>query len=141
MKRVRYSLERLTLDLNGKAVVRKNSPALHRILSSGNGGDNLLDKSRKKWLKRLDALALFTDVISLWRKGIVHLVPDPAISHNSKYNRHAEWLRALFELNRSEYDRLVREWKDRHWRRSNLWKAVSQHGLPLPEKRQVDHGP
>lgn len=135
MKRVRYSLERLTLDLNRGSAVRKSSPTLHRMLSSGYGGGDLLDQSRKRWLKRLDAQGLFPDAMAVWKKGIVHLIPDPASSHKSSYDHHAEWLKVLYELNRTEYDRLVKEWRDIHRRRLNLWKAVSVQGLPIPGKK------
>ncbi|MDJ0762804.1 MAG: hypothetical protein QNJ97_07415 [Myxococcota bacterium] len=135
MKHLRYYLEKLTWELNRSSAIRKISPALYQILSSRYSESDLLDKSMKRWLKRLDGSALFSDIMAVWKKGIVHLVPDPAGARNSRYDHHAEWLKALFELNHPEYDRMVKEWREIHRRRINLWKAVSKQGLPVPGKR------
>jgi hypothetical protein len=91
VKRMRDSLERLTIDLNNGAAVRKASPTFYRIISSRHGRDSLLDQSRSKWLERLNASVLFSDIMALWKKAVPHLVPDPAESHQSRYEEHAEW--------------------------------------------------
>lgn len=108
--RRRDSIEQLTLDLNSGAAVRKVSPTLHQIISSRHDGDSLLDQSRRKWLERLDASVLISDIVALWKKAAPHFVPDPAESRQSGYDQHAEWLKVLYELNRREYDKVIRQW-------------------------------
>ena len=124
-------LELLTADLDDGAAVEAASPTLRGCLRAASGGRSELRASRRLWLTRLGAAAVLPDVIALWRRRADLLPPDPRANHESRYDDHAAWLAAVFELNRSAYAKVLVEWRRDHRRRSNLWRAVAARGLPV----------
>jgi hypothetical protein len=131
----REALAVLTLDLDEKSELRRLSPTLKRLISSPDwSARSTLRTSRRRRLHMLKPTSLFTDIIGLWRRNVHRLVPDPAQEVNSNYERSADWLAAVLELNTRSYKKIVSEWAVTHRRRRNLWKALAKKNLPLSEK-------
>ena len=131
LKQALGALGRLTLDLDVGSQLRKTAPTLHRLLSQEWEGNRSVSASRRRWLERLEAPSLFSEVIQFWKRNLASLVPDPAQSFGSNYDTCAEWLAAVLELDPRSYEKIVREWTVTHHRRRNLWKALTKRGLPL----------
>jgi len=67
----------------------------------------------------------------LWKNRLSHIVPDPKVVCKSDYANHAQWMKALYELSRESYDRVLAEWREKHKRRRNLWRDMKSNGLPI----------
>ena len=131
LQQSRDALGTLTLDLDRGSSLRRASPTLHRLLSTGWPGEPAVTASRRRWVERLGVADLFADVLDFWRRHAASLVPDPANATGSNYNDCAEWLAAVFELDPAAYRRVVRGWAGPHARRKNLWLAITRKQLPL----------
>ena len=130
LRRARYSLTTLTLDLDHDGELKRTAPMLRRLLSHDQDGARRLDRARRQWIRRLRGKDLFPEVIEFWRRNMACLVPDPAHAHGSNYDNCADWMVALRELNPESYATMVRSWSDTHKRRRNLWRAFEERGLP-----------
>jgi hypothetical protein len=64
----------------------------------------------------------------IWREHLHLLVPSP--DSGGSYYQHATLMKALYEVNRTSYDRILNEWKTAHRRRRNLWKEMANLKLP-----------
>lgn len=131
LERNMRALEMLTLELDQGSRLQKASAMLHRLLSGRSRDDTALGASRRRWLERLAGPDLFSEVLEFWRRNTARLVPDPAHVRHAHYDRCAEWLRALFELDPEACRKLVRGWTTRHRRRRNLWIALRKLDLPV----------
>ena len=65
----------------------------------------------------------------IWEKHLQTLVPSPG-SSGSYYREQALWMKALSEVNRAAYDKLLAQWRVVYGRRRNLWAEMK--GLQLP---------
>jgi len=120
-----------TMDAPGKEKWKKQYPALFRAAFPLSNVKSDLALSRKKALKTISAGESFEQAIEVWKKQFFRLVPDPSKSSKSQYQIHASWMKALFELNRKDYDTLLDDWRKRHGRRKNLWRDMRGEGLPV----------
>ncbi len=125
------ALGQLTLDLDADSQLRKTAPTLHGLLSSSLWVDNTtVGVSRRRWIERLGAAALFPEVLTFWKRHAARLIPDPAQASGSNYDHCAEWLAAFSELDTQAAEKILQEWSATHHRRRNLWKALAARGLP-----------
>ena len=60
---------------------------------------------------------------------IGNLILDSFQAHKSEYAEHAEWAKALQELNPEAYAKLLDRWRKKHNRRRNLWRAMKAQDL------------
>jgi hypothetical protein len=65
----------------------------------------------------------------IWQQHLHLLVPSPD-SGGSHYQDHALFMKALSEVNRLSYDRIIAEWKIVHRRRRDLWAKMASLKLP-----------
>ncbi len=130
LQQSRNALGTLTLDLDIGSSLPRTSPTLLRLLSRRSEGDRPLSTSRRRWVEELGGADLLPEVIEFWRRHAASLVPDPATATGSNYDDCAEWLAAVFELDSTVYQRIVRGWAVAHARRKNLWLAITRRQLP-----------
>jgi hypothetical protein len=64
-----------------------------------------------------------------FKKNAPDLVPDPALAHGSRYEEHAQWLRAVKEIDPVACRTIMDQWKAQHNRRRNLWDSLKRAGL------------
>jgi hypothetical protein len=124
------SLRTLTLDLDRRAELQRTAPTLRALLSRYADRGRAVDRTRREWIRKLGGESLLPDVVEFWRRNAARLVPDPAQAGGSEYSECADWLKAVFELNPKEFQRIVQRWRVEHKRRRNLWKAIAERGLP-----------
>ena len=132
VRRSRRSLGVLTLDIDPGSALRREAPALRRILERELRDTEPMRKSRRGWVKRLRGSDLTSDVIELWRSHAAELVPDPGGTTGSYYDECADWMAVLFELDIDAYHQTARAWSVTHKRRRNLWRALEKRKLPIP---------
>jgi hypothetical protein len=120
----------LTLDLDFDLQLKSNSPVLKRLLSGHEVGDRRVAETRRGWLRHLDASALFPELMEIWKRNAARLVPEPEHSVGD-YDDCAEWLAVVRDLDASSCERILQEWKPKHRRRRNLWKALERAKVPL----------
>lgn len=125
LRRGLNALSVLTLDLDFDSQLKTRSPALTRLLSQHREGDRRLTATRRTWLKRLGATGLLPDVIQFWERNAIHLVPEPEHSAGN-YDDCAEWLAVVRDFDPSSCEKILQEWKLKHRRRKNLWKALER---------------
>ncbi len=128
LRRARWAAALLTLDLGSDGELRRTHPHLHRVLSEHNETRRLMQASRHAWLRRLEASALLPKLMAFWKSNAARLVPDPS-NCPAGYGHAANWLAAVKELDRTEFTRILADWRVKHGRRKNLWKEVSSRGL------------
>ena len=96
-------------------------------------GEPALDATLENSLR--EALTLLTvgpaeiEPMPIWREHLHLLVPSPD-SGGSHYQRHALLMKALNEVDRASYDRIITVWKTAHRRRRNLWTEMADLKLP-----------
>ena len=121
----------LTLDLDHEGRVTRHSRALHRLLDRivGRFGDPALRKWRRLWLQRLGARVVLDEVLEVWKRVAIPLVPDPAEGASPDYGECADWLAVAAELDPEGCRTLLARWSVDHRRRRNLWKKLRARGL------------
>jgi hypothetical protein len=117
----------LTKDLKVKSQYGQRYPAFCSMVSREvTAREN--EKSRREWLKRMDAEKSLTRLIRCWQKHAEALLPDPQTS-DSTYQEVADWMVVLKELNPRACHAVIQQWKVDHARRRNLWAALEACGL------------
>lgn len=119
----------LALDVATVAGLSKRHPQLHRRLAEVRGGQDRLDKVRRRWLDRLGATALANDLIAFISRNARRLIPDPGHGGGSNYDDCAAWIAAIMEVDQSAGQAVVRQWRADHKRRRNLWAALAKRGV------------
>jgi hypothetical protein len=76
-----------------------------------------------------DALLRLPEELHALDSDLHLLVPSPD-SGGSHYQRHALLMKALNEVDRASYDRIITEWKSAHRLRRNLWTEMANLKLP-----------
>jgi hypothetical protein len=84
-----------------------------------------------KWLKEINGISFAPLLKDFWVKQLLNFLPDPVNAHKSNYGQHARWLSALREVNPKEYQTILTQWKQKHHRRRNLWKAIQEVGIEI----------
>ena len=124
-------LARLTADLPGSAHLRDLYPTFSDVVLPEKGESSELDKARRAGLKKMGAGICLAPSLDVWRNMLHRVVPNPAVAPGSNYDRHAAWMKALYELSDREYERVLARWRKTHTRRRNLWRDMGNLGLPL----------
>ncbi len=91
----------LALDVATVAGLSKRHPQLHRRLAEVRGGQDRLDKVRRRWLDRLGATELANDLIAFISRNARRLIPDPGHGGGSNYDDCAAWIAAIMEVDQS----------------------------------------
>ena len=91
--------------------------------------DKISDTFRKSYLKLAGANSLTGEIIDTWKNNVEKFIPSPADVHKADYSRHAKWLAIAKELNLDTYQKFHNDWKLNHWRKRNLWSALSNYGI------------
>lgn len=126
----RSQLIALAGDLASVSSLKKSHPQFARLT----GGEQRYGVARcvgarRRWLKRMDAEAIVPGLIACAKSNASQLVPDPSHAYGSRYEEHAQWLRAVKEIDSAACRRIIEGWKVRHKRRRNLWDALKRGGL------------
>ncbi|MCP4344134.1 MAG: hypothetical protein GY795_01235 [Desulfobacterales bacterium] len=119
----------LTLDMAELSDFKKQYPHVHEVVKLDRWQSDPQEKSRQKWLKKMDGISFVPLLTDCWKKQAPSLVPNPANAHKANYEYHAMWLVAVNELSPAAYQEVVAQWKQDHSRRRNLWQAVRNAGL------------
>ena len=125
------ALARLTKDLPGGDELQHEYPTFYEVALPDDSGKSEMRKARQQSLTNVGAGACLPISITVWKKWLRRVVPDPTRTHKSDYTWHALWMKALRELNRGEYDQLLGIWRITHRRRRNLWRDMQSQHLPI----------
>ena len=124
------SLALLSRVLPSALEFKKHFPTFHaHVLVPSLGLDGKLEQSLREALAFLGVDVGQFDPMSIWEKHLHTLVPSPG-GHGSYYREQALWMKALSEVNRATYDKLLGDWRVVHRRRRNLWAEMKALNLP-----------
>jgi hypothetical protein len=130
-----HSLALLTRNLPSAEQLKARCPAFHAHVLSGKPAlDATLDNSLREALTLVTVGLVEVEAMPIWREHLHLLVPSPD-SGGSDYQRHASLMKALCEINRASYDRIIAQWKTAHRRRRNLWAEMANLKLPDLDRR------
>jgi len=118
----------LTFDIADLSDLRKKYPSLFKAIYHPRESDPQ-NHSILKWLKKTDGMALVPLLKAFWKQHLLDFLPDPVNADKSNYDAHAKWLAALKEVNPKAYQTVLTQWKQKHHRRRNLWKAIQEAGI------------
>jgi len=124
-------LARLTKDLPESSRLKDQYPTFFKIVLPKNSDASLLSKVRREGLEKMNAGSCLSNAMAVWKDRLRHMVPDPSHSYKSDYINHAQWMKALYELNRTAYDDVLTQWHGKHKRRRNLWRDMKNSSLPV----------
>jgi hypothetical protein len=125
-------LARLTSDLpNSKRIVKKYPVFYKTVLPVEGSADDILGSFRRRGLKKMTAGPSLLLAMAVWKEHLHLIVPDPANAYKSDYTGHADWCKALHELNQKSYTALISQWRKKHNRRRNLWRDMKAIGLSV----------
>jgi hypothetical protein len=120
----------LTRNLPSAQQLKGRYPAFHaHVLNAEPALDAALENSLRETLTLVMVGLDEVEAMPIWREHLHLLVPSPD-SGGSDYHRHASLMKALCEVNRTSYDRIIAEWKTAHRRRRNLWAEMASLKLP-----------
>ncbi len=132
-------LLKLSQDILPKTDILNSSPLFRKYIAGSdyshydyNAETNekgMLKKQRLSYLHKAGEESLKDNIIDTWKKNIRKLIPSPKDNHKSDYSEHAKWLAIAKELNQDTYKKFYNDWKTNHYRRINLWSALSQYGI------------
>lgn len=123
-----FLLTKDVLELSGD---KENFVNLYKIVGQWGYSGRPADNARQLLLKKMQISEFIPSLLATWCEVIERFMPDPAKNHKSRYDEHARWLAAAYELDKKGYQRVVNRWKSDHQRRRNLWKALQEHDLPM----------
>ena len=124
------SLALLTRVLANAPDIKARFPTFHeQVLAPSIGLNAKLEESLREALGFLRVGVVELDPMPIWEKHLHTLVPTPG-TNGSCYREQALWMKALSELNRTAYDKLLAQWRVVYGRRRNLWAEMK--GLQLP---------
>jgi len=124
-------LARLTKDMPSSSTIDQKYPTFFKIVLPQDFGAPLLSKVRRSGLQKMDAASSLSTVMDAWKSNLRHIIPDPENAHSSDYTSHAQWMKALYELSREEYNSMLTQWQVKHKRRRNLWRDMKNQSLPV----------
>jgi hypothetical protein len=124
------SLALLTRVLPGAPKVKERCPTFYeQVLVPSLGLDRKLEESLREALASMAADLGQFDPMTIWEKHLHTLVPS-AVGTDSHYREQALWMKALSEVNRAAYDKLLASWQVVYRRRRNLWAEMKALKLP-----------
>ena len=125
-------LARLTTDLPDSKSLKQKYPVFYETtLPDEAETDDLLGNFRCNGLKKMKAGSCQKIAMKIWQTHLRRIVPDPANAYKSDYTYHAQWAKALYELNQEAYTALLVRWRKKHNRRRNLWRDMKAAGLSV----------
>ena len=124
-------LARLTRDLPISDKIKHQYPTFFEVVLPSSDRSSDLYQARKAGLDKMNASANASSIIEIWKKHLHLIIPNPSNVRKARYNDHARWMGALFELNRDQYNRVLTKWHDEHSRRKNLWRDMKARNLPI----------
>jgi GNAT superfamily N-acetyltransferase len=117
-------------DLSSVTSLKQSHPQFARLTRGEERyGVTRCARARRQWLKRMGAEAIVPGLIACVKSNASYLVPDPAHAYGSRYEEHAQWLRAVKEIDPVACQTIIERWKVEHKRRRNLWDALKRGGL------------
>lgn len=124
------SLALFTHSLPAYERLKEECPAFHsHALAPASNVSPGLAASIREALEFLGETAARLDPMRVWRKHLHTLVSVPG-QNGSYYRDQALWMKALSEVNRAGYDKLLAEWKVEFRRRRNLWAEMAAVKCP-----------
>lgn len=124
------SLALLTRSLPQDERTKTQAPTFHtHVLMPALSLSADLDKSVREALGFLGDAATRLDPMSIWKEHLHRLVPSPGAT-GGLYRDPALWMKALSEVNRGSYDKLLAQWKTEFRRRRNLWADMAATSCP-----------
>jgi hypothetical protein len=127
----RQALALLTRNLPSAEQIKGRYPTFYaHVLTMQYTLDPTLEKSLREALTFLTVDPVEIEPMPVWQEHLHLLVPSPG-SGDSSYKIDALSMKALFEVNRASYDKLIAEWKVVHRRRRNLWAEMAALKLPV----------
>jgi hypothetical protein len=125
-------LARLTSDLPNSKTLKQKYPVFYKTaLPEEASPDDLLGNFRRSGLKKMKAGPGLHLAMDVWKEHLHLIVPDPANVYKADYTHHADWCKAVHELNQKTYQALLSRWRKKHSRRRNLWRDMRAIGLSL----------
>ena len=122
----------MTTDLPGSKSLKQKYPVFYETtLPDEAETDDLLGNFRCNGLKKMKAGSCQKIAMKIWQTHLRRIVPDPANAYKSDYTYHAQWAKALYELNQEAYTALLVRWRKKHNRRRNLWRDMKAAGLSV----------
>ena len=118
----------LTSDLPESCGIKEKYPALHKRTSLVQG-DDAIAHSRRKALEKVFTKTILSTVLKVWHNHLSLLLPDPANANKSNYMEHAGIMATLYEVNKTQYNKLLSQWRIKHKRRKNLWRDMRNFHL------------
>ncbi len=127
-------LARLTKDVADTKVLAADYPHFTKtVLGTDHNGPSVLDQGRQAALRRLAPPTVeLSLLLEIWGDHLAAIVPDPSSARNSRYGEQADWMTALYEINRDAYNRLIARWRQEHKRKTSLWRELQDRKLPIP---------
>ena len=109
---------------------KERCPAFHaQVLVPSLGLDPKLERSLREAFTFVGADLAQFNPMPIWEKHLHTLVPSPD-GTGSYYRDQAFWMKALSEVNRAAYDKLLADWRVAYRRRRNLWAEMARLKLP-----------
>jgi hypothetical protein len=110
--------------------IKERCPAFHaQVLVPSLGLDPKLERSLREAFTFLGVEVGQFDPMGIWEKHLHTLVPSPE-GTGSYYRDQAHWMKALSEVNRTDYDKVLVRWQAAYRRRRNLWAEMRKLNLP-----------
>jgi hypothetical protein len=124
------SLALLTRVLPHHPEIQSACPTFHsHVLVPALQVSGEMEKSLRQALASLGERANRINAKAVWERHLHTLVPTPGGS-GSYYQESALWMRALSELNPTNYANLLTRWRTEFRRRRNLWADMASAGCP-----------
>lgn len=128
--RSRSQIITLAGDLSSVSSLEKSHPQFAKLARGEEEyGVKRCTTARREWLKMMGAESIVLSLIACVKKNASHLVPDPTHAYGSRYEEHAQWLRAVKEIDPVVCETIIDLWKVQHKRRRNLWDSLKRGGL------------
>ena len=117
-------------DLSSVTSLKNSHPHFAKLARSEEEyGVKRCASARREWLEKLGADSIVPSLLACVKKNAPDLVPDPAHAQGSRYEEHAQWLRAVKEIDPVACRTIIDRWKVQHKRRRNLWDSLKRAGL------------
>ncbi|MBI9082970.1 MAG: hypothetical protein JEZ11_05185 [Desulfobacterales bacterium] len=121
----------LTEDLDGPRQLEQKYPLFCQAVLPPDNHTGRLAVFRRQTLLKMNAEVCLPGILTVWKKQLHRIMPDPQTVHKSNYSGHANWAGALWELNPDQFNALIQRWRTKHNRRRNLWRDLNAQGLPV----------
>ena len=98
-KKCRSQIIALAGDMSYVTSIKTSHPHFANLARSEEvQGFKRCASARRAWLKKIGARSIVLPLIACVKWNARSLVPDPELAHGSRYEEHAQWLRAVKEI-------------------------------------------